>query len=157
MPHQSHDPWLDHPNNILWSVQGNEHRYKNIGLLYNGFQSSFKKIVTTDHMKTPQNEPKHFGRTMARTSTDEYFGLQKWMLMKSRRITWAGHVVCMRQLRNAYKILILKSEGRMLFRKAQSRWEDNIKIYLKEVDSSDSGQCPLTLAFMSTVMNLWVP
>jgi len=33
-------------------------------------------------------------------------------LMKSRRMRWAGHVGCMGEMRNAYKILVGKPEGK---------------------------------------------
>jgi hypothetical protein len=32
-------------------------------------------------------------------------------MIKSRRMRWVGHVACMREMRNAYKILVQKSEG----------------------------------------------
>jgi hypothetical protein len=42
----------------------------------------------------------------------------------SRRIRWAGHVTCMRKKRNVYGILV----GR-----PRCRWEDNIKMDLREI------------------------
>jgi hypothetical protein len=33
-------------------------------------------------------------------------------LIKARRVRWAGHVVGMEEMRNAYKILFRKPEGR---------------------------------------------
>jgi hypothetical protein len=41
---------------------------------------------------------------------------------------WAGHGAHMREMRNAYKILVGKPEGKILRRK----WEYNIKMYLRE-------------------------
>jgi hypothetical protein len=33
-------------------------------------------------------------------------------MIKSRRITWVGHVAHMGEIRNAYKILVAKLEGK---------------------------------------------
>jgi hypothetical protein len=54
---------------------------------------------------------------------------------KSRRMRWAGHVVCMGEMRNTYKILVEKSEGTRPPRIPRHRWEDNtnMKMDLKEI------------------------
>jgi len=36
-------------------------------------------------------------------------------VIKSRRMIWAAHVACMREMRNTYKILVGKSEGKRPF------------------------------------------
>jgi hypothetical protein len=43
-----------------------------------------------------------------------------------------GHVAHMGELRNAYKILVRKPEGRSLGR-PRCRWKDNIRMYLREL------------------------
>jgi hypothetical protein len=52
---------------------------------------------------------------------------------KSRRIRWAGHVACMGEKRGAYRALMGKPEGRRPLRRLRRRWEDNIKMDLREV------------------------
>ena len=52
--------------------------------------------------------------------------------LKSRRI-WAGHVARMEQSRNEYRILVGKPEGKRPLERPRRRWEDNIKIDLREV------------------------
>jgi hypothetical protein len=52
--------------------------------------------------------------------------------MKSRRKRWPGHVARMGELRNAYKILAGKPEGKRPLGKPRSRWNDNIRLYLGE-------------------------
>jgi len=42
------------------------------------------------------------------------------------------HVARMRQIRNAYKILAGKPERKKSLVRPRHRWEDNIKIYLRE-------------------------
>jgi hypothetical protein len=57
-------------------------------------------------------------------------------MIKSRRMTWAGHVARMGETRNAYGILVGKPEGkRPLGRQDKTRqdWVDNIKMDLGEI------------------------
>jgi len=41
-------------------------------------------------------------------------------------------VVHMREMRNSYKILVGKPEGKRPFGRHRHRWEDNIRTYLRE-------------------------
>jgi hypothetical protein len=52
-------------------------------------------------------------------------------MIKSRRMSWAGHVTCMREMRNAYNILAGIYEGKRPFRRPRRRWKDNIKKWIK--------------------------
>jgi hypothetical protein len=52
-------------------------------------------------------------------------------MMKSRRLRWTGHVGRMGQKRNAYRILVRKSEGKRPVGRHRPRWEDNIKMDLR--------------------------
>jgi hypothetical protein len=52
---------------------------------------------------------------------------------KSRRIRWTGHVVRIGEKRNAYRIVVGKSEGNRLLGRQRRRWVDNVKIYLREI------------------------
>ena len=56
------------------------------------------------------------------------------MNLKCRRLAWAGHVAGMEQSRNAYRVLVVKPEGKRPSGRQRYRWEDNIKMDLKEVD-----------------------
>ena len=49
----------------------------------------------------------------------------------SRR--WAGHVARMEEGRSALKILAGKPTGNRPLGRPRRRWEDNIRIYLKEI------------------------
>jgi len=60
-------------------------------------------------------------------------------VIKSRRMRWVGHVAYMGEMRNAYKILFGKPEGKKLLGRPRCRWEDNIEMDLWELDSSGSG------------------
>jgi len=54
-------------------------------------------------------------------------------VIKSRRMEWAGHVVPMGEGRGVYRILVRKPEGRRPLGKPRRRWEENIRIDLREV------------------------
>jgi hypothetical protein len=54
-------------------------------------------------------------------------------VIKSRRLRWAGHVACMQKRRGAHRALVGKLEGRRPLKRPRRRWEDNIKMDLREV------------------------
>ena len=56
-----------------------------------------------------------------------------WVI-KSRRITWAGHVARMGERRGIYRVLVGKPEGKRPLERPRHRWEDIIKMDLKEVE-----------------------
>jgi hypothetical protein len=57
-------------------------------------------------------------------------------VVKSRRMRWMGHVARMGEKRGAYRILVGKPEGRRPRERSRRRWEDNIKMDLKDVEWS---------------------
>ena len=46
---------------------------------------------------------------------------------------WAGHVARMEQSRSAYRVLVGKLEGKRPLGRSRRRWEDNVKIELRNV------------------------
>ena len=52
---------------------------------------------------------------------------------KSRRLRWAGHVARMEKGRSAFKILSGKPIGKRPLGKTKRRWEDHIRMDLKEI------------------------
>jgi hypothetical protein len=54
-------------------------------------------------------------------------------IIKSRRMKWAGHVARMREKRNAYMLLVRKSEGKRPLGRPRRRKVDNIRMDLAEV------------------------
>ena len=84
-------------------------------------------------------------------------------VIKSRRMRWAGHVARMGKRRVVYRVLVGKPEGRRPLRRPRHRWEDNIRMDLREVGcgcvdwielAQDRDRCR---ALVSAVMNLRVP
>jgi hypothetical protein len=53
-------------------------------------------------------------------------------MIKSRRMRWAGHVARMGKKRNAYRVLVGKPEGNRPLGRPRRRWEDNIKMDIRE-------------------------
>jgi hypothetical protein len=53
-------------------------------------------------------------------------------VIKPRIMRWAGHVTRM-EMSNACKRLVGKPQGKRLLRRPKRRWEDNIRMNLKEI------------------------
>jgi len=83
-------------------------------------------------------------------------------VIKSRRMRWAGHVALMGERRGAYRVLVWKPEEKRPLERPRSRWEDNIKMDLREVGSGVKDWIELAQdrdrwqALVNAVMNLWV-
>ena len=83
--------------------------------------------------------------------------------LKTRRLRWAGHVAHMDQPTNAYKISVGKPEGKRPLGRPSRRWEDNIKMDLREVGCDPGEWIDLAenrdhwRAYAREVMNLQVP
>jgi hypothetical protein len=54
-------------------------------------------------------------------------------VIKSRRMRWAVHVARMGEVRSAYNILVERPERRRPLGRPRRRWEDNIKMDLREI------------------------
>jgi hypothetical protein len=46
---------------------------------------------------------------------------------------WAGHIARMRQKTNVQRVSVAKPEGKRLLGRRKHRWEDNIKMDLREI------------------------
>jgi hypothetical protein len=53
--------------------------------------------------------------------------------VKSRRMRWEGHVARMGEERKVYKVLVGKPEGMRPLGRPRRRWEDGIKMDLREI------------------------
>jgi hypothetical protein len=53
--------------------------------------------------------------------------------IKSRRMRWAGHVARMGGGRNVYRVLVGKPEGKSPLERPRRRWEDGIRMDLREI------------------------
>jgi hypothetical protein len=51
-------------------------------------------------------------------------------ITESRRMRWARHVARMGEKRNAYRLLVGKTEGKRPLARPRSRWVDNIRMDL---------------------------
>jgi hypothetical protein len=58
-------------------------------------------------------------------------------VINARRMRWAGHVARMGEVRSAYNILVGRPEGRRPLGRPRHRWEDNIKMDLREIGFGD--------------------
>jgi hypothetical protein len=54
-------------------------------------------------------------------------------VIKSRRMRWAGHVACMGEGRGVYRVFVGRPESKRPLGRPRHRWEDNIKLDLREI------------------------
>jgi hypothetical protein len=54
-------------------------------------------------------------------------------MIKSRRMKWSGHVACIGAMRNTYKVLVGKLEGKESLGRLRLRWKHNIKIAFEKL------------------------
>jgi hypothetical protein len=58
-------------------------------------------------------------------------------IIKSRRMRWVGDVACIEEIRNAYKSLVGRHEGKRPLGRSRHRWEHNIGTDLRELGWED--------------------
>jgi hypothetical protein len=84
-------------------------------------------------------------------------------VIKSRRMRWAEHVVRMGEGRGVFRVLGEISERKRPMGRPRRRWEDNIKMDLREIGIDGANWLRLAQdrvqwrGFVNTVMNLRVP
>jgi len=64
---------------------------------------------------------------------DLYSSPNNVRVIKSRRMRLAEHVAHMGERRGVYRVLVGKPEGEWQLGRPRRRWEDNIKMYIKEL------------------------
>jgi hypothetical protein len=92
-----------------------------------------------------------------------YSSLNIVRVIKSRRMGWTGHVAGMGEGRGVYRVLVWRPEGKRSLGRSRRRWEDNIKIDLREIGIDGANWIRLAQdmvqwrACVNMVMNLRVP
>jgi hypothetical protein len=80
---------------------------------------------------------------------------------KSRKTRWAGHVARMGRI--VYRVLVGRLEGMRPLERPRRRWEDNIKMDLREIEIDGANWIRLSQnkvqwrAFVKTAMTFRVP
>ena len=83
--------------------------------------------------------------------------------LKSRRLRWAGHVARVEHFRNAYRVLVGKPENKRPLGRPRRRWDNNIKMDLREMGCDPRYSIALAedreqwRAYVMAVMNLQIP
>jgi hypothetical protein len=84
-------------------------------------------------------------------------------VIKSRRMWWVEHVARMGEGRGVYRVLVGRPEGKGPLGRRRCRWEDNIKMDLREIGIDGANWIQLAQdrvqrrVCVNTVMNLRVP
>jgi hypothetical protein len=84
-------------------------------------------------------------------------------VIKSRRMRWAGHVARIEEGRGVNRVLVGRLKGKRSLGRPRRRWEDNIKMDLREIGIDGANWIRLAQdrvqwgASVNTVMNLRVP
>jgi hypothetical protein len=84
-------------------------------------------------------------------------------VIKSRRMRWVRHVARMGEGRGVYRVLVGRPEGKRQLARPRRRWEDNIKMDLREIGIDGANWIQLAQdriqwrVFVNTMMNLRVP
>jgi hypothetical protein len=84
-------------------------------------------------------------------------------VIKSRRMTWAGHVACLGKGRGVHGVLGGGPGGRRPLERPRCKWENNVKLDLREIGIDGANWIRLAQykiqwwAFVNTVMNPRVP
>jgi hypothetical protein len=92
-----------------------------------------------------------------------YSSLNTVRVIKSSNMKWAGHVARMGERRGVYRVLVGRPEGKRPLGRPRRRWDDNIKMDLREIgiDGANRIQLPQGRvqwrACVNTVTNLRVP
>jgi hypothetical protein len=92
-----------------------------------------------------------------------YYSANIVRVIKSRRMTWAGHVARMGEGRGVYTVLAGRPERKRPLGRLRCRWEDNIKLDLREIGIDGANWIRLAQDgvqwgdFLKTIMNLRVP
>jgi hypothetical protein len=91
-----------------------------------------------------------------------YSSLTIVRVIKSRRMRSAGYVAHMEERRGVYRVLVGRPKGKRPLVRPRHRWEDNIKLDLREIGINGANWIHLAQdrvqwwAFVNMVMNLWV-
>jgi len=76
---------------------------------------------------------------------------------------WEGHITCLGEMTNVYKMLVRKPEGKRLLGRHWHECECNIEMDLKEIGCKDVDWFHLIQdgvqgwALLNMVINFWVP
>jgi hypothetical protein len=111
----------------------------------------------------PKREEDGSLRKMHNDELHSLFSSPNVRVIKSRRMRWVGHVTHMGEGRGVYRVLVGRPEGKRPLGRPRRRWEDNIKMDLREIGIHGANCIRLAQdrvqwrALVNTVMNLWAP
>jgi hypothetical protein len=123
----------------------------------------FEKRVLRKIIGPKRNEAAGGWRKLHNEELHNLYSSSSIIRMIKSRVIWAGHEACMGAKKNAYTILMGKPEGRRSLGRPRRRFDDNIKMDLREIEWGGMDWIDLTQerdqwrALVNTVVNLRVP
>jgi hypothetical protein len=111
----------------------------------------------------PKREEERWWRKLHNDEGSVHSSLNIVRVIKLRRIRWAGHVAHMGEGRGVYRVLVGRPKGKRPLGRPRHRWEDNIKLDLRERGINGANWIQLAQdrvqwwAFVNMVINLQVP
>jgi hypothetical protein len=112
----------------------------------------------------PKREEDGSWRKLHNDGLHNLYSLQNIVrVIKSRRMRWARHVARMGDGRGVYRVLVGMPEGKRQLGRPRRRWEDTIKMDLREIGMDGANCIRLAQdtvqwrAYVNTVMNFRVP
>ncbi|KAJ4447437.1 hypothetical protein ANN_09444 [Periplaneta americana] len=110
-------------NFLAWFLQGEEHRLR-----------VFENKVLGKIFWAKRDEVTGKWRKLHNTELHALYSSPDIIRnIKSRHLRWAGHVARMGESRNAYRVLVGRPEGKRPLGRPRRRWEDNIKMDLRDM------------------------
>jgi hypothetical protein len=100
-----------------------------------GEENRLRVFETTELRRIfgPKREEDGSWRKLHNDELHDLYSSQKIVrVIKSGRMRWAGHVARMREGRGVYRVLVERPGGKRPLGRPRRRWEDNIKLDLRE-------------------------